>query len=355
MGKWYLKAATQRIVGLLPYRDVLHEGLQYFISRSIHLNMPAFEDHLRRDHLHIQNYNQFAMDSAPRPARAVFEVGTGWHPILPIAMWLCGVDRVWTCDVVSHLNSARVQDTVNHFIQCAESGRLAELLPDVLPDRLEKLRDMSKQPITDFHTYLGEMGIIPIVSDGVYSQVPDNSVDQVLSNVALEYVSDTVLPRMGAEFRRMMTAQGAMSHDIDMQDQYSYGDQSIPSLNFLKYSDRAWALINNPFIPLNRLRRSDYQRAFEQAGFDVQVHSEDICSLEDFKRVQLSQRFEAYDPDDVRVLRAWFVGTPVMRGHLQKQGLGLKHTVQSILIGCFGSVFELPSMVCGEYLLSVSC
>lgn len=309
MHRWYLKAATQRLVGLLPYRDVLHEGMQHYFSKSIRLNMPAFEAHLERDQRHLDHYTQHAGAPAQGPT-TLFEVGTGWHPIFPIVAWLAGAERVWTVDVVAHLNTARVRDTLSHFVKCHAIGALTARLKHVNPKRLRHLEVLANDPSLDCATLLAGMNIVSLVADGAYRPVPDHSVDLIVSNVALEYVSPNVLPRMSREFRRMIRNDGIMSHDIDMQDQYSYGDRSISSLNFLKYSPRAWAMINNPFIPLNRLRSSDYQSAFAKAGFDVSIHDAVIAPKEDVARIKLAEQFAKYESQDLRTLRGWYIATP---------------------------------------------
>jgi hypothetical protein len=56
-----------------------------------------------------------------------------------------------------------------------------------------------------------------------------------------------------------------MSHSIDLTDQYASFDSGITQFNLLRFS--GW--LNNPIIPFNRLRVSDYRLAFSESGFQV--------------------------------------------------------------------------------------
>jgi hypothetical protein len=101
-----------------------------------------------------------------------------------------------------------------------------------------------------------------------------------------------------------------MSHEVDMSDEYSYFDSSITAFNFLRFSDRAWRLINNPLIPLNRLRVSDFRECFREAGFTVVEEVVKWGNPVALSRIRLAPRFARCDPSDLLVLKAWFVARP---------------------------------------------
>lgn len=301
MQKWLVKAAVQRALGFAPGGARLHEWAQTHVTKSIRLSRADFEDHLRRDAAHLRYWRE-ATGRAGVP-RAALEVGTGWHPILPLALVLCGVERVDTYDVAAHLAPARNADTVGEFLAAADDGRLYDLLPDARPERVERLRAEATTPGDP----LPRLGIFARVADGRFADVPDASADLIVSNVALEYVGGAALDRMLAEFARALAPGGAMSHDICLMDQYAAFDGRLPKLNFLRYGDAAWRVINNPFIPLARLRASDYTAAFARAGFAVELRDVRAVTREELDRVPLAARFRRYDADDLRVLRAVWV------------------------------------------------
>jgi hypothetical protein len=64
-------------------------------------------------------------------------------------------------------------------------------------------------------------------------------------------------------------------------------------------------------IPQNRLRISDYRRAYSDAGFEI-VAEEDLNGAEsDLASVRLAAEFEHYDKQELLVLFSWLVGRPI--------------------------------------------
>ena len=98
-----------------------------------------------------------------------------------------------------------------------------------------------------------------------------------------------------------------MSRSIDLKDQYSASDPRITPFNFLRLSDLAWRCINNPIIPLNRLRVGDYRRAFGENGFRVVEESNESGNPADLARTPLAARFRGYPLEDLLVIHTRLV------------------------------------------------
>ena len=102
-----------------------------------------------------------------------------------------------------------------------------------------------------------------------------------------------------------------MSHLILFDDQYAYYDRHITPLNFLRFSDRTWRWLNNPIIPLNRLRITDYRQALRDTGFRIIEETiVDSCDPTVLARIRLAPRFRRYPEGDLLVLRAWLAAAP---------------------------------------------
>ena len=198
-------------------------------------------------------------------------------------------------------------ETVQLFIACHDRGALKELVPRLKADRVEHLRSVAAKDWPGVRPLLETMNIHLLVGDAAQSGLPAESVDLIVSNVVLEYIPDKPLGAILREFRRVASQRSVLSHDIDMSDQYSHFDGSITPFNFLRFSDKAWRIINNPLIPLSRLRISDYRRLFREAGFDLVEEDLERGAREDLERVPLAKPFLGYPVDDLLVLRAWLV------------------------------------------------
>ena len=98
-----------------------------------------------------------------------------------------------------------------------------------------------------------------------------------------------------------------MSHTIGLGDQYAAYDSKITRLNFLRFSDRTWRWLDNPIIPLNRLRVSDYRRALSESGFEVVDEISQRADSVDLARTPLAPRFRGYSIEDLAVIHTWLV------------------------------------------------
>jgi SAM-dependent methyltransferase len=157
---------------------------------------------------------------------------------------------------------------------------------------------------------LQRVGIEYIVQSFAPNDIPTQSIDLIISYAVFEYPSPTLIMETLKEFRRTIRPGGVMSHWIDLRDEYAYFDNKISPYNFLRFSRQSCRLIDNPLIPLNRLRISDFQRMVCEAGFRIVEESMVRGDEADLTRVPLAEEFRAYPADDLLALDAWLVCTP---------------------------------------------
>ena len=157
---------------------------------------------------------------------------------------------------------------------------------------------------------LRRINIHVMVQDACRTGLADNSMDLIASNAVLEFISEQVLSEMLVEFQRIASPRAIMTHKIDLADQYSAFDTSITPFNFLKFSDLTWSLINNPFIPLNRLRLPDYRRVLQNGGFEIVAEEVTNGPLEQLRSVRLARKFRSMPEEDLLVLYAWIMARP---------------------------------------------
>ena len=140
--------------------------------------------------------------------------------------------------------------------------------------------------------------------DARRTTLASSSIDYITSTNTLEHISPPDIQAILRECARIIKDTGFMSFSIDYQDHYSYFDDSISAYNFLKYSDKIWALFNPALHYQNRLRHRDYLEAFDAAGFEVvaakQAHgtATDLAVIE---QLPLAARFRRYTPSELAV------------------------------------------------------
>lgn len=310
MPSWLLKAATQRLIGFLPNPHHWNELIQDRITRSIQL--PPDQFFLKLDACRICLQPFIALRRTLPREFTVLELGTGWFPIIPIGVFLCGASEVWTWDIVEHLRLERVRFVLNLFLQADAAGQLGRYLPDLRPERLDRLREAAAdQSAGTAAELLERLRIHYRLGDVTQVELPLQSVDLFTSYGVLEYLPAKALVPLFRAFLRIAASEAVMNHQVIMEDQYAGRDHQITPFNFLKFSDRTWRWLNNPIIPLNRLRITDYRQAMRDAGFriidEVVEHRGDPAML---AKVDLAPRFRQYPQEDLLVLRAWLAATP---------------------------------------------
>jgi SAM-dependent methyltransferase len=138
-------------------------------------------------------------------------------------------------------------------------------------------------------------------------ELPADSVDFICSNNTFEHIYPDPLARILAQLHRVLKPGGIMSHFIDMSDHFSHLDQSITPLNFLQFSQRTWARIDNSIQPQNRWRLSDYRRLY--ARQEISIAEEIVITRDEEALAQtpVHAEFTAYDRADLATLHAYVI------------------------------------------------
>ena len=247
----------------------------------------------------------------PLEGRTLLEVGTGHLPRVPVAFFLLGAQRVITMDLHRRLVPNLLAECLTRIVENTEEViRLYSDLvdPAVLRERLQIVERLQSAPLE----FLEEAGIHYMApADAAYSQFPDKSVDCHFSLTTLEHISPEVLPAILSEAKRILIPGGLAIHLIDLSDHFQHQDSGISSVNFLRFSPPQWQRIaGNEFAYCNRLRTSEYEYLFCEAGFQLLAAEREIDSeaVELIRQgFPLHQDFADRDPDELAVVESLFV------------------------------------------------
>jgi hypothetical protein len=233
-------------------------------------------------------------------------LGTGWWPIVPIGLYLCGAREIWSFDMVPLLRRDLLKSILKFFNDYAESGELKKFLKSVIPERVLQLKELSEKVETYSPTeLLDKINIKLCIGDAQNTKLPDKSIDLIFSTVVLEQITAEILSGLLSEFFRVASENAVMSHHIGLIDQFASFDESINGFNFLKYTDRQWRFLNNPVIPQSRLRITDYRELFEQVGWKIVEENNTLGLPEDLNKIKLAPKFATYSKEDLLVLFSW--------------------------------------------------
>jgi hypothetical protein len=303
MPHWLLKACTQKVISWLPRSDAVNYVFQKHVTKTAQLRPEWFDHKLDQAARHLRNWSTAGHDDRPH---RVLELGTGWHPVVPLALGLAGVDQVLSVDRTSLVRTANIGAVLRMFIEADDDGRLAKHLPVLRPDRLEVVRSLAPDPEAA-PARLDDAGVTFLVGDARNTSLPAASIDLFTSNNTFEHIPPDVLLDILLEMRRLAAPAAVFSHFVDLSDHYSHFDSSLSPYNFLRYSEPQWRLLNNRLVFQNRLRVSDYRRLFSAAGLEL-LHEDRYTPqpVADIEELQISAALGGQSAEDVLVTHAWF-------------------------------------------------
>jgi SAM-dependent methyltransferase len=298
--RWLAKAALQKGLGTFPQGERLNYVFQRRVLRSLPAGDAALRQKFSRALQHLGAYEEHG-PGVPAAEATFYEFGAGWDLAIPVAYALLGVGRQVLVDIRP---SARVE-LVNDSLASYE--RLRGELEGVAGRELRPLGG----PISRLDELEDRFGIRYLAPcDARGTGLPAGSIEFVSSTDTCEHIPGADLAEIFRECFRLVRPGGAFSCRIDLQDHYAYFDRSLSRYHFLRYSDRAWSLVNSPLHHQNRLRSPEYLQLVRDAGFELVVEKPSGPSEEgraELARLPLAERFRGFTPDELGVTVLSFV------------------------------------------------
>lgn len=288
---WKLKGLAQSALSRLPYAGTINYWGQKYITRA-HNPAPVVQDRLDKARWFLRRYREHGGDDPG--VSQFFEFGAGWDLAGPLSMYSLGVNRQQVVDITP---CARLE-LVNGVI--AELNRRAAELPRPPGAPLESLDQLEER--------FGIRYRAP--ADARSTSLAGASVDCVVSTYTMEHIPEPDLRAILAESLRILKPGGLVLSLIDYQDHYSYRDPAISVYNFLQYSEWQWRWFNSSLHYQNRLRHSQYQRLFTEAGFDILEEGLKRPADKDlarFRKLRLAAAFHHFTAGDLTILASGMV------------------------------------------------
>jgi hypothetical protein len=303
--RWTHKALLQNLFAGLP--EPIGPALYYRMQRHFGgLRRPEPMSRLRAGLRMAELIRREGHDIA---GRRVLEIGTGHQLNLPIALWLCGAAEVMTVDRNRYLKHELIREDLRQI--AARHEHVRELFGAACAPRLARLMEMAERP-PPLAELLATMNIRYLApADAAALPLAAGSIDFHVSFAVLEHIP---VPDLGAILReglRLLDHNGLFVHCIDFSDHFSHDDPGITAINFLQFSEDAWAgYAGNRYMFHNRLRVDEFLALLATAGL-TKKHVEtsvDERALECLKQgFSLHDRFRAKDPHTLATGNAWVV------------------------------------------------
>jgi SAM-dependent methyltransferase len=301
--RWLAKAALQRLLGTLPQGERLNYVFQRRVLRSLPVGEKTLRQKFTRAQAHLGAYEAHG-PGVPLEDATFYEFGAGWDLAVPLAYVQLGVGRQVLVDIRPSARVELVNDTI---------ASLERLRPQLEEAAGRPLRGLGGpvSSLAELETRFGIRYLAPC--DARATGLPEGSIELITSTDTCEHIPRDDLAAIFAECRRLLRPGGVFSCRIDLQDHYSYFDRSLSRYNFLRFGDRAWALVNSPLHFQNRLRASEYLQLVRDAGFELVVENPSGPSgegREELRGMTVAERFRGFSLDDLGVTILSFVARP---------------------------------------------
>jgi SAM-dependent methyltransferase len=305
--KWILKAVVQKTISFLPGSQQLNYFFQKYVTKGVFLSDDYFFDRLGHAAKHLSFFEKFAK----MPFDSTLELGTGWYPVAPISMFLCGANRVVSMDISPLMTREHLLTTLLKFQEANKNGQLEQILP-IKKERLAILENIilqnraSKNNDSLAHI-LEKFNFEYVIIDARKTNFTAETFSFIHSNNVFEHVYPPVLAAILEEFQRILNKNGVMSHFFDGSDHFAHFDKTINIYHFLQYSDRAWALIDNDVQPQNRFRFRDYLELYEKLRIEIVETDIRKGDLNLLSKVRVNQKFASYLPAELAISHGYLV------------------------------------------------
>ncbi|MEL6671325.1 MAG: hypothetical protein AAFR61_04010 [Bacteroidota bacterium] len=256
MPSWIIKASSQKLLTAIPGYRHWYPWCQRHFFGSLQLSPYFVKDRLEHVGRHLKAWQQIHPNRLPE---RVLEFGSGWYPLVPLGLYLCGVKKVVLTDRYQLFKPADLDKLIN-FIEDELWDKLPEILPGFQQARWKQLKEILQLAPEQ---RLSDLGWTYQVGD-ILQKPPTGSFDLLISNNTFEHLAPKLLNALMPFFWQCLKPAGVMSHYVDMVDHYSYFDPSLPAFHFLRFSPRQWSWIENSLQAQNRWRLDDYQALWER-------------------------------------------------------------------------------------------
>jgi hypothetical protein len=304
--RWLAKSAVQNVLSVIPRGVELNALLQRYATRSVIMTPERVAARLGRVVTpHVNNHQAHAKTAMAETV--VFEIGTGFTPLVPVGLHLAGAGSVLTYDIVELTTERSLLELLRTVVAAEGQGLLAESCPWIVPARMARLRELAGAAPRGRDVVLRELGITYRIGDASATGLEAASVDYFVTNNVFEHIPREAIRTILRESARLGRDDAVLSHHIDLRDHYAKFDRKVDVFHSLRYSDRQWRLLNSRLEPQNRLRHRDYVELIDAAGFEIVSERVTRGPEDALARTPVAARFAGYPVDDLRVIDMWVV------------------------------------------------
>jgi len=299
---WQLKGVIQNGLCVLPGGRHLNDRLQRRVGELRHFERNVagkVEDwRLSLNYLHDVDFDV--------RGKTLVEIGTGWHPALPICFSLAGATRILTFDIVRQLDA----DLTFRMIASLEAhldtiARASANCGESVKRSYQELRQSR-----EIQTLLKRAQVeYSAPADARATRLPPGSVDLVYSNSVMEHVPKEVILDLMRESFRILRPGGLALHNVACNDHYAFVDPAISFVNYLRFTESQWSRWNNALQYQNRLRAPEFLELAAKSGLEVIYKKLAVRpgTREALAKLEVAPQFKRFSQEDLSFTTVDFI------------------------------------------------
>lgn len=276
--RWQMYALIRAVINPLPIK--VRRRLQDFRGRS--------QLDIKMDYRAKHRFIKAIQDQGlPIAGKTFLEIGTGWHPVFPLLLSLCGAEKIVGMDLHPWLNRRSYIESLQALISIvdrfpADLGLSEEMCRAKLAEWMALAE--SDTPLDQVLAAARLRYDAPM--DACATPYPDGSFDYLVSSNVFEHIPPPVLEGIMQESKRILADGGMHLHLVNPADHFCMVDPRVSTVNFLKFSPRTWGLISGWGVGYhNRLRAVEFGRMLRAQGLEV-THEEVIVDARALKLLE---------------------------------------------------------------------
>ena len=120
--KWIMKALVQKGISILPKKEKINYFFQKHVTHGVNLTDSYFENKIIHASDHIKFFKKHTSKNFNECS--LMELGTGWYPIIPIALFLNEIKCVISVDILPWMTKENQILTIKKFVEWNDQNRL---------------------------------------------------------------------------------------------------------------------------------------------------------------------------------------------------------------------------------------
>jgi SAM-dependent methyltransferase len=304
MGDWRVRARFYRVFSDLPFG---RQALEWHRGRGGRLLKFKFSSR----HYSVREMSRMiAAAGIDVRGQDLLEVGSGWHPVLPLMFHGMGARHVTMTDLQDYMREAYARCTLEQMQ--AHAAEVSEATGVPAATLTERWGALAASKPGDWPRSWSEQGI-EYVAPADLTRPPwkEGTFDGIFSNSCLCYIPRPVLEQIFEQMFSLLRPGGWIAHNISLYDDYCNVDSSISGVNFLRFTPEEWDRVgNSQFHYQNRLRPRDYEELARRSGFTVRYNEHTTnpkCAIERINRDELHPDFRDLPDEELTCHHFLFV------------------------------------------------